>query len=58
MFKQEPVKPATVENNLLGGLGWQSAAGMPRNVSTPNLNRDPFAELGKHLYLCYIIVCL
>lgn len=46
MFKQEPVKPATVENNLLGGLGWQNAAGMPRNVSTPNLNRDPFADLG------------
>lgn len=33
--------------NLLGG-GWlNNGANMPRNVSTPNLNRDPFADLGE-----------
>ncbi|XP_054269563.1 cyclin-G-associated kinase-like isoform X1 [Macrosteles quadrilineatus] len=37
--------------NLLGGA-WPPGSGgptMPRNVSTPNLNRDPFADLAGNL---------
>lgn len=43
-------------SNLLGGPGWQGGVNMPRNVSTPNLNRDPFADLGK-VVLQMFIVC-
>lgn len=40
--------------NLLGGSNWCSNGNLPRNVSTPNLNQDPFADLRK--YFCETIL--
>ncbi|XP_039275916.1 cyclin-G-associated kinase [Nilaparvata lugens] len=46
-IKGDSLKPklAVDDNHLLGGGSWQQA-NIPRNASTPNLARDPFADLG------------
>ncbi|XP_018903296.2 cyclin-G-associated kinase isoform X2 [Bemisia tabaci] len=48
-FVSQPAKDPQID--LFGdlgagsGQGWGSATSMPRNISTPNLNADPFADL-------------